>query len=154
MRFLEENHMAFAIAPKVDFFDGDGKSDIYNLENFDHCTFFIDIAASTGSGAGTFVVNKLTSTTGAGRTAIGYDYRTSVSSGVWGAYTTAAAAGITSTTGVENQIVIEVDAIALGGSNYIELGTTEASNSPVSGCAMVMFNRPRYAGSTFSTVLT
>ncbi len=151
----QAGHIVHGLAPVADAFSGTVRSDVFNMKNYNGCTFLIYKGVGT-TGTSTITVNACDNTTPSNRTAIPFKYRANTSSDTWGAVTVATTAGFTTTAGSNHMYEIIVDGDELGdtGYGYVELTATEVVDSPVLGGILWIGHDPKQCQDVPATAIS
>lgn len=128
----QNGHIVQAKPPVADCLSGTVRTDVFNMKNYNGCTFVIQKGVGT-TGTSTITVNACDDAVPSNRTAIPFRYRANTSGDTWGAVTAATTAGFATTAGSNHLYEIIVDAadIAKAGYGYVELTATEVVDDPV-----------------------
>jgi len=151
----QNGHIIHGLAPVADAFSGTVRSDVFNMKNYNGCTFLIYKGVGT-TGTSTITVNACDNTTPSNRTAIPFRYRVNTSSDTWGAVTAVAATGFATTAGSNHMYEIIVDAaeLAKAGYGFVELTAVEVVNDPVLGGIMWFGHEPMQPQDVPATALS
>lgn len=127
-------HIAQGLPPVANAFASTVRSDVFNMKNYNGCTFLLIKGVGT-SGTTVVTVNACDDATPSNRTAIVFRYRLNTTSDTWGAVTTATTSGFTTTAGSNHiyEIIVDAAEIAKAGYGYVELNCVEATASAVLG---------------------
>lgn len=136
------------LAPAADRYNTNPATDVINMKYYDHVTFVLSEGAG-GTGTVKIQVEKCTSKAGAGNTAIASKYRVATYTGAYGALTTLASTGYTTTAGANKQVLVEVDAADLGPSYpYVRLQLTEVVDNACTGSVVAICWKASYPQAT------
>ncbi len=121
------------IDPVADAFSGTVNTDIF--EAWGHEVVFIIYKGVGATGTWTITVDACDDTTPTNTSAVAFRYRTCTTGDTWGAWTTCAATGFTTTAGSSQLYEIRVDPADLGatGYGYCRLSAVEVVDNPVLG---------------------
>jgi hypothetical protein len=143
MFISEMVHIEPALYPDADRYDANPASDIFNAGLYDAIAFLLSEGVG-GTGTATLTVEACTDNAGAGAETIPFRYRV-YSSGAWGAWASAVAAGYLTIAGASKQVVIEVLSAELpAGKPWVRLQVTETVNSPVDAGVTAILSSGRY----------
>ena len=144
MILSERNALLSVLAPNADLYAGDPATDIVTTKDFRHVTFAL-VEGAGGTGTVKIQVEECTDNTGAGNTAIAFNYRVGTLVGVYGAITASALAGYTTVAGANKIILVEIDAAELSdGSPWVRLQLTEVANDPCDAEVFCILSNQRY----------
>lgn len=151
----QRGHVVHGIAPVADAFAGTVASDVFNMENYHGCTFYVYKGVGT-TGTSTITVEACDYTTPSNTTAIPFRYRVNTSSDTWGAVQTATTAGFATTAGSNHiyEIIVDGDELGDTGYGYVRLKAVEVVNDPVLGGVLWIGHEPREPQDVPATVLT
>lgn len=151
----QNGHIVHGLAPVADAFAGTVRSDVFNMKNYNGCTFLVYTGVGA-TGTSTFTVNACDDTTPSNRTAIPFKYRTNTSGDTWGAVTVATSTGFLRTAGSNHMYEIIVDGDELGdtGYGYVELTAVESVDSPVLGGILWIGHDPKSPQDVPATAIT
>ena len=142
---IEKWHAGIGKAPVADVFNGNPATDVFSMENYGLCTFYVFWGVGT-TGTATITVEACDDFTPSTTSAVAFDYAIISSPDTNGALTTATSAGFTTTAGSNQIYMIQVEGAALGSSGpNVRLKMTEVANAPVLGGVMVVLSQARYA---------
>ncbi len=141
----ENNRIVQVLAPAADRYNGNPATDIINLANYRHVTFYLQEGAG-GTGTAKLELMECPDNTGSGAAAIPFKYRVASAIGDFGDIQDAAAAGYTTAAGADKLVAVEVDAAELSeGNSWAYLQLTEVANSPVAAGVLAVLSEPRFA---------
>ncbi len=152
MIFTQRHHVIAGIYPVADFFSGTVYSDIYNMQNAAHITFFI-MKGAGAVGTSLITIEACSDAAASATTAIAFRYKLCVSAtneDTYGALTAVAATGLTTNAAANEIYAIEVDAadVIATGYNFVRLKAVEQANDPVAGTVFAILSELRVAGET------
>jgi hypothetical protein len=140
-------HFVPGLAP-IDAAATDLSSDVVNLANYESVVFLCQFGVVTGDSS-VITVEECTSAAAAGATARAFHYRKSSAVGTdsVGAFTTAAASGVTVGASDDGKVIaIEVKADELtDGYNFVRVTLTNGASMSVCLEGVVMVLKPKYA---------
>lgn len=147
-------HFVEALAPDADRFNGDPDTDILSLENYEGVTFVIILGTGT-TGTVKFVATASDDAAGSTTEAIAARYRVQSSSDdTFGAITTLATTGYTTTAGGDQIILIEVLASDLpDGKPWVYIDTTEVVDDPIDAGILAVLHHPHHVQKTQLTAI-
>lgn len=150
--FLSESVMIErALVPAADRYDTNPATDIFNMALYGHIAFVLDHGAGA-TGTVKIQVEECSDATGTGNTAIAFRYRLkSTVPGTWGAITSSASTGYTTTAGADQMVIVELDSRELSTTKkFVRLQLTEVANSPVSAAVYALLSEARYKQNTLN----
>lgn len=151
MIFTQDNMLAIGLVPASDRYNTNPATDIFNMKMYDHITFLLTEGAG-GTGTVKLQVEECTDAAGNGNTAIAAKYRLSSTGDTWGALTTLASTGYTTTAGADKMVAVEVDAADLDPAKpFVRLQLTEVVDSPCVAGVAVILSKPRYSQAVLPT---
>ena len=154
MNKAAEVHWVHGLAPVADAFAGATVNSDVVKANCEAVLFMVYKGVGT-TGTSTVTVEACDDVTPSNTTTVPFYYRSNTSSDTWGAWTSAAAAGFTTTAGSNHIYQIWVDAAELAeeGYEYVRLDMAEVADDPVLGGILIGLVNPRYMPQP-ATVLT
>ena len=146
----EDYHLVMGLSPVADAFADDTvRSDIVNMKNYHSFGGIVFWGVGT-TGTLTITVQACDDISGTNTTAIPFKYRVITGAinavDTHGALTQATAAGVLTTAGSHQMVVVEVSAEELGdtGYGYARIAIEETTDSPLLGGIILFQGKPRY----------
>lgn len=144
MDFIGKNHAVTALQPAADRYNGNPASDVFNMKDYDHIVFLLAEGAG-GTGTVKIQVEACTDATGAGNTAIAFNYRVMGTIDTWGSRAAAASTGYTTVAGADKMVAVEIDAAELPADKpFVRLQLTEVVNDPCAAGVVAILSGARY----------
>jgi hypothetical protein len=158
MIFTEKNHVIAGIYPVADALAATVYSDVYNMKNANHITFFL-MKGVGATGTSTLTVEAASTAAAGAVTAIPFKYRLCVSStseDTFGALTAATAAGFTTNAASNEIYAIEVDAadVIATGYPFVRLKAVEVVDSPVVAAVFAVLSELRDQGAVLPEAIS
>lgn len=149
-----ERHTVHGLAPVADAFAGATVNSDVVKANCEGVLFIVYKGVGT-TGTSTVTVEACDDVTPSNTTTVPFYYRANTTSDTWGAWTSAAAAGFTTTAGSNHIYEIYVDSAELmeEGYEYVRLDMAEVVDAAVLGGILIQLINPRFQPQT-GTVLT
>ena len=126
-------------SPDEDLFDGDPTGDWIKC---DGSVLFCILEGAGGTGTAAITLNQATDNAGAGSVAMAFRYRLLTTAGgldTWGAWLSAAAAGVTPAAGAEKSTLVEVRHDELiEGNTHVSLTLTEGVDGAVKAAGFAL----------------
>lgn len=151
----QNGHVVHGLAPVADAFAGTVRSDVFNMKNYNGCTFLVYKGVGL-LGTSTITINACDDVTPSNRTAIPFKYREMITSDTWGDVQVATTTGFLTTAGSNHlyEIIIDGDELGDTGYGYIELTLTEVVDDPVLGGILWIGHEAKSPQDVPATVLT
>lgn len=151
MIFSHDNMLAMALAPDADRYNANPATDIFDMKMYDHICFLL-CEGTGGTGTVKIQVEECSDTSGTDNTAIAAKYRVCSSGDTWGALTTLASTGYTTTAGANKMVCVELDAADLDPAKpFVRLQLTEVADSPCDAGVVAILSKARYFGASLPT---
>ena len=139
------SHLVKGLDPVADAFAGTKYTDIISMKNHNLAQFVIYKGVGT-TGTSTITVEACDDISASNTTAVTFRYQAITSGDTHGALTAATTAGFTTTAGSSQlyKIVVENQALASTGYEYVRLKMVEVADDPVLGGVLVELLEPKY----------
>lgn len=142
--FIGYNHVAQALAPDADRYNGNPATDIFNTKDYDHVCFVVEEGAG-GTGTVKIQVEACSDAAGTGATAIAFNYRVMTTTDTWGSRVASASTGYTTVAGADKLVAVEIDAAELSADKpFVRLQLTEIVDSPCDAGVLAILTKGRY----------
>jgi hypothetical protein len=139
------NHLVKGLDPVADAFAGTKYSDIVSMKNHNLAEFYIYKGVGA-TGTSTVTAEACDDISASNTTAVTFRYQAITSGDTHGALTAATTAGFTTTAGSSQlyKIIVENQALASTGYEYLRLKMVEVVDSPVLGGVLINLLEPKY----------